>query len=458
MPIEISKGLDLPIQGQPIQAIEPGKPVSQVALIADDYVGMKPKLLAQVGDSVKIGQPLFEDKKNPGVLFTSPAAGKVHSINRGEKRKFLSMIIDVDGGGMDIEKEARVSFQKFDSLEDLDRETAEQELVASGLWTGFRTRPYSKAPALGSSPSSIFVTAMDTNPLSAEPELVIANETENFVSGLTVITKFTEGKVFVCTRNDSRTPGDNVPNVVTEEFHGPHPAGLPGTHIHFLDPVGPNKTVWHINYQDVIAIGHLFRTGELKLDRVVAIAGPRVAKPGLYRTRMGAKIDDLTAGLIDDPGKGDAESRLVSGSVLCGRTVEEPVNFLGRHDLQVSALEEGTKREFFGWQKPGFNKFSITRIYAGAFGAGKRFKMNTNINGGHRSMVPVGTYERIMPLDVLPTQLLRALIVNDTDQAQALGCLELSEEDLALCTYVCPGKYDFGTILRENLTMIEKEG
>jgi len=453
MPFEIRKGLDLPIDGQPVQAIQPAGPVSQVALIGDDYVGMKPSLQVQVGDSVKIGQPLFEDKKTPGVIFTAPAAGKIVAINRGEKRKFLSIVIDVDGEGRDIACEAKVAFDKHDSLDALDRESAEKQLVASGLWTSLRTRPYSKVPTLGSSPNSIFVTAMDTNPLSAEPELVIGNETENFIAGLTVITKLTEGKVYVCTRNDSRIPGDKVPNVIHEEFHGPHPAGLPGTHIHMLDPVGPEKTVWQIGYQDVIAIGHLFRNGELLTDRVVSIAGPRVTKPGLYKTRLGAKIDDLTMGMIESD-----NNRLVSGSVLCGRKIEEPVNFLGRYDLQVTALEEGTKREFFGWQKPGFNKFSITRIYAGAFGAGKKFKMNTNINGGHRSMVPVGTYERIMPLDVLPTQLLRALIVKDTDSAQALGCLELAEEDLALCTYVCPGKYDFGSILRENLTLIEKEG
>lgn len=453
MPFEIRKGLDLPIDGQPVQAIQQAGPISQVALIGDDYIGMKPTLLAQVGDAVKIGQPLFEDKKTPGVIYTSPAAGKVASINRGEKRKFLSVIIDVDGGGKELESESRVSFQKFETLESLEREAAEKQLVESGLWSSFRTRPFSKVPELGSSPNSIFVTAMDTNPLSAEPELIIGEQKEHFVAGLTVITKLTEGKVFVCTRNDSRIPGDNVPNVITEEFHGPHPAGLPGTHIHMLDPVGPGKTVWHIGYQDVIAIGHLFTTGELMVERVVSIAGPRVTKPGLYRTRLGAKIEDLTMGMIDSD-----NNRLVSGSVLCGRKMEEPVNYLGRFDLQISALEEGTKRELFGWQKPGFDKFSITKIYAGAFGAGKKFKMNTNINGGHRSMVPVGTYERIMPLDVLPTQLLRALIVKDTDSAQALGCLELAEEDLALCTYVCPGKYDFGSILRENLNMIEKEG
>lgn len=446
MPYEIKKGLDLPIEGQPVQAIEPGKPASQVALLGDDYVGMKPTLLVQEGDSVKAGQPIFSDKKTEGVIYTSPASGKVTGVNRGQKRKFLSIVIDVDG-------EDKLTFQSHDSLGDLDRDTIQGQLVESGLWPAFRTRPFSRVPALNQDPSSIFVTAMDTNPLSAEPELIVSEHSEDFVSGLTVITKLTSGRIYVCTRNDSRIPGAKIPGVEFEEFHGPHPAGLAGTHIHFLDPVGPHKTVWHIGYQDVIAIGRLFSYGELMTQRVIAIGGPRVKKPGLYRCQMGCNIQHLVQGLVD----GD-DTRLVSGSVLAGRTAAEPVNFLGRYHLQITALEEGNKREFLGWQGPGFDKFSITRIYAGALAAGKKFKMTTNINGSKRSMVPVGTYERIMPLDILPTPLLKALIVSDTEQAQALGCLELDEEDLALCTYVCPGKYNYGTILRDNLTLIEKEG
>ena len=446
MAYEIKKGRDLPIDGQPVQAIEPGKPANQVALLGDDFIGMKPTLLVKVGDRVKAGQPVFLDKKTEGVQYTSPASGTVSSINRGAKRKFLSLVIDVEG-------DEKISFKSHNNLGDLDREAVESQLVEAGLWPAFRTRPYSRAPELGSQPNSIFVTAMDTNPLSAEPELIVSEHSDDFVSGLTLISKLTSGKTYVCTRNDSRIPGEKVPNVEFEEFHGPHPAGLAGTHIHLLDPVGPNKTVWHINYQDVIAIGHLFSTGELMTERVIAIAGPRINKPGLYRCRLGGKVSDLVDGLVE----GD-DTRLVSGSILAGRTAEEPVGYLGRFHLQVTALEEGNKREFLGWQGPGFNKFSITRIYAGAVAAGKKFKMNTNINGSKRSMVPIGTYERIMPLDILPTQLLRALIVGDTDQAQALGCLELDEEDLALCTFVCPGKYEYGTILRDNLTLIEKEG
>ena len=442
-----------------------------MALIGDDYHGMRPTLLVGVGDQVKIGQPVMSDKKTEGVVFTSPAAGTVRAINRGEKRKFLSMIIDVDG-------KDEVTFPTFSNLQALGHDAVRDNLLQSGMWPSFRTRPYSKSPVPGSVPRSIFVNAMDTNPLSAEPELIIDRHREHFVSGLSVITNLLResesaesgseseneseeavdknppvaGKVFVCAKNNSHIPGVEIDGVELEEFKGPHPAGLPGTHIHTLDPVNENKVVWTIGYQDVIAIGHLFTTGRLMVERTISLAGPLVKKPRLITTQLGACLDDIVAGELNSD-----NARVISGSVLCGRKSEEFVNYLGRYHNQVSAIEEGTHREFLGWQKPGVDKFTVTRLYAGSM-LNKTFDMTSNLNGGHRSMVPIGTYERVMPLDILPTQLLRALLSGDTETAQALGCLELDEEDLALCTFVCPGKYDYGSTLRENLTVIEKEG
>ena len=385
-------------------------------------------------------------KKNPGVIYTSPGCGKVTEINRGEKRRFESLVIELDGDDQE-------TFEKFDALDGLDRSVIKQNLLTSGLWTALRTRPFDKVPHPESEPHSIFVTAMDTNPLSAEPELVIAEHADLFVAGLNVVKQLTSGKTFVCTRDDSRVPGEDIAGVEFARFDGPHPSGLVGTHIHYLDPVNPEKTVWHLNYQELIAIGHLFTTGELMTERVVAMGGPLVEDPGLYRTRVGACLDQLVQGRVDLE-----NARVISGSVLNGHISSHPVNYLGRYDLQVTVLEEGNKREFLGWQGPGFDKFSVTNIYAGSLAAGKKFNMTTSTGGSTRAMVPVETYERVMPLDMLPTQLLRALITADTDLAQSLGCLELSEEDLALCTYVCPGKYDYGHILRQNLNQIEKEG
>lgn len=445
----IKKGLDIPISGQPVQDISNAPAASTVALLGDDYVGMRPKLHVAEGDKVKLGTPLFNDKKTDGVVYTSPAAGTVKEINRGAKRRFLSIVIDVDG-------DAAETFESFNSLSDLNREKVQDLLIKSGLWTALRTRPYSKVPLPGTEPHSLFVTAIDSNPLAPEPEMIIESQKENFVSGLTVLSKLTLGKTYVCTREDSTVPGENVPNVSFAQFAGPHPSGLVGTHIHFLDPVNENKTVWHINYQDVIAVGHLFTTGKLTTERIISLAGPRVENPRLLRTQLGACIDGLVEGNADLD-----NARIVSGSVLTGRQVESPENFLGRYHNQVSVLEEGTKREFLGWQLPGPDKYSVTPIYAGSW-LKKLFPMTTSSGGSKRAMVPMGTYEKVVPMDILPTQLLRSIIVGaktgDTEEALKLGVLELDEEDLSLCTYVCPGKYDYSSILRDNLTLIEKEG
>lgn len=444
----IKRGLNLPISGEPEQRIEVGPTVRQVALVGDDYVGMKPTMLVAEGDAVALGQPLMEDKKNPGVLFTSPAAGKVAAINRGAKRKFESLVIDVEG-------DAKVDFPGVgkESVDSMDRDTVVAQLVLSGLWTSLRTRPYGQIPALSSQPHSIFVTAIDTNPLAADPAVVIKGREEAFQVGLKVIDRLTDGKVYLCKGEQGAIPGGGG-KVQAEVFSGPHPAGLVGTHIHFLDPVGPGKTVWYLNYQDVLAIGAFFLTGELDPRRVVSLAGPVVTRPRLVETRLGASLDELVAGELTQ----GLECRVISGSVLCGRAAKAPCQFLGRYHLQVSVLQEGNEREFLGWQKPGFDKFSVTKVFASAMLAGKKFPFTTSTGGSERAMVPLGTYEKVMPLDILPTQLLRALIVRDTEDAQRLGVLELEEEDVALCTFVCPGKYEYGSLLRDNLTTIQREG
>lgn len=445
----IKRGLDVPISGEPEQRIEPGPRVSRVALVGEDYIGMKPTMLVAQGDTVRLGQPLMEDKKNPGVLFVSPAAGRVEAINRGAKRRFESLVIEVEGA--DAVEFPGVGQASVDSL---DRTTLVGHLVLSGLWTALRTRPYGQVPQVGSTPHSIFVTAIDTNPLAADPAVVLAGREEQFAVGLAVLSKLTEGKVFVCRSPRVKVPAVSEPRVQVEVFQGPHPAGLVGTHIHLLDPVGPGKTVWYLGYQDVIAFGAFFLTGQLDTRRVVALGGPVVGRPRLLETRLGACTDDLVAGEL----AAGIDARVVSGSVLCGRSAAAPVNFLGRYHQQISVLQEGNQREFLGWQGPGFGKYSVTKIYASALSRDMKFPLTTSTGGSERAMVPLGTYEKVMPLDILSTQLLRSLIIRDTDQAQRLGALELEEEDVALCTFVCPGKYEYGTLLRDNLTTIQREG
>ncbi|WP_372759221.1 Na(+)-translocating NADH-quinone reductase subunit A [Litorivivens sp.] len=443
--IKISKGLDLPITGAPAQHIDAGPKVRTVAVVGFDYVGMKPTMEVSVGDRVKTGQLLFTDKKTPGVRYTAPATGVISAINRGERRVLQSVVIDV-------EEDDYVDFGKVDAgqIGSLEESALRDKLVESGLWCALRTRPFSKTPALDAKAAAIFVNAMDTRPLAGDPQVVIGEYREDFVNGLAALSRLS-GKVFVC-----KAPGADIPEaagVTTEEFAGPHPAGLPGTHVHYLLGASSKQVAWTVDYQDVIAIGKLLTTGNLWTERVVALAGPQVDNPRLLRTRLGVHLEELVAGQVKAE-----DNRIISGSVLGGRTARGPVAYLGRYHTQVSVLKEGTEREFMGWLSPGTQKHSTLRIYLSQFAPKRLFNFNTNTNGSERAMVPVGVYENIMPLDILPTQLLRSLIVGDTQMAQSLGALELDEEDLALCTYVCPGKYEYGPILRENLTRIEHEG
>lgn len=444
--ITIKKGLDLPISGVPRQEISDGQPVRTVALVGYDYHGMKPTMLVREGDRVKLGQPVFSDKKNEGVTYTAPAAGTVKAINRGAKRVFQSLVIELEG-----EDEVTFDATPADKLAELSTEALRSLLIESGFWTAFRTRPYSKAPAIDSKPKAIFVQAMDTNPLAADAAKIIATDSDAFVTGLSILTRLTEGKVWVC-----KAPGASIPtadNVSVEEFGGVHPAGNPGTHIHFLEPVHANKVVWTIGYQDVMALARLVTTGRLSTERVVALGGPQVKEPRLVRTRLGASLEELTR---DELGEG--ESRLISGSVFGGRGGLSEVAYLGRFHTQVSVLKEGRDRPMLHYLRAGVDRHSVLNLYVSKLAKGKLFNFTTSTNGSERAMVPVGQYERVMPLDVLPTQLLRALIVGDLDTAEKLGALELDEEDLALCTYVCAGKYEYGPILRDNLTRIEAEG
>lgn len=452
MLINTKKGLDLPITGEPEQVIyNNAGMVRSVALLGPDYVGLKPSLKVAEGAKVKLGDVLIADKQYPEVVYTSPGAGVVRAINRGERRALNSIVIELNGNDA-------VKFKAYPAvkLAELTREQVRENLLASGLWTSLRTRPYSRVPDPASTPHSVFITAIDTSPLAARPDVVIAGRAADFQNGLVVLSKLTEGRLFLC-----KAPGANIETLAlaqleVAEFDGPHPAGLVGTHIHYLDPVGPTKTVWHLDYQSVMAIGSLFTTGKLNVERVVSLAGPLVSHPRLVKTRVGANLSDLAKGQL----VADQEPRIISGSVLHGHKAEGWSDFLGRFHNQVSVIAENREREFMGWIVPTGHKYSFLNVLLSSLPKqrGRKFAFSTTKFGSPRAIVPVGVFEDVIPLDVLPTQLLRYLIVGDTDMAQALGALELDEEDLSLCTFVDPGKHDFGPVLRKNLTQIEKEG
>lgn len=450
--IKVKRGLDLPIAGSPSQTIEDGREVAHVAVLGPDYIGMRPTMEVREGDRVAPGQTLFTDKKTEGVRHVAPAAGEVVAINRGEKRRLLSVVIRIDETPEERERSLYEAVAP-DRLASLPREEVVERLVASGLWTAFRKRPFSRTPAIGEKPLNIFVTAIDTHPLSADPALIVNERAEDFASGLKVLGTLTPGRVHVCQAPGVELPGADLKGVEQTVFAGPHPAGLAGTHIHFLSPVGIGRQVWHLGYQDVIAIGALFARGVLDTRRVVAIGGPAAVRPRLVRTRLGASLEELLEGEIES----GYPVRTISGSVFGGSTAEGPTAFLGRYHNQISLIEESHQRTLLGWLSPGFDRHSTTGIYASRITRPASFRPNTSTNGSERAMVPIGAYEQVMPLDILPTQLLRSLIVGDIEVAMQLGCLELDEEDLALCTYVCPGKYEYGPILRDNLTTIEKE-
>jgi Na+-transporting NADH:ubiquinone oxidoreductase subunit A len=451
MSIRIRKGLDLPIEGTPEQRVEAAGDVARVAVLGVDFVGLKPTMKIAEGDHVRLGDTLFLDKRDPRIRFTAPGAGTVEAIHRGPRRVLQSVVIRLD--------ENKEKALEFDSAPPggpgaMDEQSVRDKLLVSGLWTAIRTRPYSKVPLADERPDAIFVAAMDTNPLAADPVVAMAGLEEDFATGLSVLLLLTDGPLYVTKWPGAPIPVPEAERIRVEEFEGPHPAGLVGTHIHFLHPVSATRRVWHAGYQDVIAMGKLFTTGRLWVERIISLAGPVVTRPRLLRTRIGASTEDLVRDELPR-----TECRVVSGSVLDGRQAHNWSAFLGRYHTQVSVLAEGRHRQFLGWIAPGRDKFSATNVFASSFGRKKRrFAFTTSQQGSPRAMVPIGSYESVMPLDVLPTQLLRALLVRDTDLAQQLGCLELGEEDLALCSFVCPGKYDYGPVLRANLEQIEKEG
>ncbi|WP_425052361.1 Na(+)-translocating NADH-quinone reductase subunit A [Psychromarinibacter sp. S121] len=442
----LSKGLDMPVLGAPGDTIEDGAQIRTVAILGADYIGLKPRISVQEGDVIAAGAPILAHKDTPEVQVTAPVSGRVRAINRGARRALVSIEIEVDATAAEP-----VDFSG--TGDSTSRGGLAEKLCAAGLWTSFRTRPYSKVPAPDATPAAIYVTAMDSEPLSADAALIIGEDPAAFADGLAAVAKLTDGTTYLCHEIGADIPGADVEGVVAAGFSGPHPAGLAGTHMHFLEPPSATKTVWTIGYHDVISIGRLLQTGRLDSRRTVALTGPLCRRPRLVRTVAGASMTDLCAEDLAT----DTPVRIISGSILSGRGGEGPTAYLGRYARQVTLIEEDHKQIPMGWIRPMPSKYAVQPVLGSALSR-KLYALTSNLNGGRRAMVPIGTFERLMPQDFLPTQLLRSLLVMDTDTAQALGALELDEEDVALCGFACPAKYEYGIALRDSLTKIEKEG
>ena len=449
--IKIKKGLNIPINGEPAEEINDSKNSRSVAILGDDYVGMKPTMLVEVGNEVRLGQALFEDKKNPGVIFTSPAGGKVEAINRGERRALQSVVIEI------AKDEESLEFKSFseNELAETTSDEVRKQLINSGMWTSFRTRPYSKIPPIDSSPSSLFISALDTEPLSPNPEKIINQKKDSFDFGLLVLKTLLDCPIHISIAEESNLSISEDDNIKLHTISGPHPAGLVGTQMHFISPASLSNINWSIGYQDLIAIGQLFKTGKIDVERIISIAGPQVNNPAYFKTRLGACSDEITAGELTQ-----RENRVISGSVISGREAIGPYAYLGRYHNQISVVAEPNSkdREFMNWLTPGPRKFSKIPLFLSSLFPNKIFKFKALMNGSDRPIVPIGVYEEVLPLNLLPAMLLRNIVLMDTEKIQALGGLELDEEDLSLCSFVCPGKYDFGSLLRAGLTKIEIEG
>ena len=443
---KLRKGLDVPVLGAPGDGIEDQEAVHTVAVLGQDYIGLKPRLAVQEGDVVAAGAPILAHKDTPEVQVTAPVSGRIKAINRGARRVLVSVEIEVDPAAAEPLDFSQVG-------DDSTAAGVAERLCASGLWTSFRTRPYSKVPAADATPAAIYVTAMDSEPLSADAAVIINDDPAAFARGLAAVALLTEGKTYLCQETGASIPGADLPGITAVAFSGPHPAGLAGTHMHFLEPPSASKTVWTIGYHDVIAIGRLMLTGKLDSRRIVALTGPMCSRPRLVRTIAGASMTELCAADLT----GLEQVRVISGSILSGRAGQGATAYLGRYARQVTLIKEDREQIPMGWIRPMASKYAVQPVLGSAL-SNKLYALTSNLNGGRRAMVPTGTFETLMPQDFLPTQLLRSLLVMDTDTAQALGVMELDEEDLALCGFACPAKYEYGIALRDSLTKIEKEG
>jgi len=437
--IKISKGLDLPISGAPINIVSDEPKVSSVAVLSNDFVGMKPTMLVKEGDSVKAGQKIFEDKKNIGVFYTSPCGGTVRNINRGDKRKFLSIELDIDDTNEEF---------KFFDMGNTSNEIKDC-LINSGYWNCFRTRPFNRTPNVNDVPNAVFINCCDSNPLSMDPYNIISLNEADFREGLKVLSQLFKCNMNLTYQNDNF----DISNEDFEyfQFKGPHPSGLSSTHISEIYPVNLNRTVWTINYQDIISIGFLKKNNKIRTSKLISLGGPSVHEPSLLNVRVGGNIDEICAGKLKP------NSRIISGSVLHGHESEGVMNYLGFYDSQISAIPDEVNNIFMNWLMPGSTLHSKLNVFISSFIKPKSFIFNTSIGGGDRAIVPISSYEEVIPMDILATQLLKALVVSDIDMAVDLGMLELVPEDLALCSYVCPSKYDYSSILMDNLNKLYQE-
>ena len=446
--ITLRKGLDINLQGKAQESLKTASLAEEYALSPLDFEGVTPKLLVQAGDEVKAGTPLFFNKYNERVIFTSPVSGKVAAVNRGEKRKVLSVTITPD---------AQQSYEEFTKLDlkSASREEIIELLLRSGLWPMIVQRPYGIIADPNDKPKAIFVSAFDSAPLAPDYNFVLREEQKNLQAGFDLLKKLTDGAVHLSVRAKAEGQMTQIKGVEQHTFQGKHPVGNVGVQIHHIDPVNKGEKVWTVNIQDVAIMGRLVNEGHVDMSRIIAVAGSEIEKPAYMRVIGGAKISSILKGNLKAQKEGD-KVRIISGNVLTGvQTSEE--GYLGFYSNMITVIPEGDKYELFGWIAPRFKKFSVSRSYFSWLCPKKEYKLDTNMNGGERPFVVSGLYEQYLPMDIYPVYLLKACLAGDIDKMENLGIYEVTEEDFALCEFVDPSKIEIQQIIRDGINLMIKE-
>lgn len=442
--IKLRKGLNIKLKGNAETVLETLPVPATVAIKPTDFPGLSPKLCVKVDQEIKAGDALFYDKYHPEVLFTAPCGGKVVSINRGERRKILEVVVETNNDAGFAE------FKKADP-QSLSGQEIKEQLLKSGMWPLIKRRPYGTVALPNEKPRDIFVTTFDTAPLAPDYNFILKNQMTAFQTGINALKKLTDGKVYLGVSGDSIFT--SVKNVEIRQFSGPHPAGNVGIQIHHIAPVNKGDVVWTINVQDVLFIGRLFETGKTDFRKIVALTGSEVEKPKYYQTTLGAPIQSIIDGKLKTA---DYNQRIISGNVLTGNKVKLQC-YLGFYDSQITVIPEGDEYELLGWGAPGINKFSASKTFFSSLFPKKEYELNANMHGGERAFVLTGQYEKLVPMDILPVYLLKAILVNDIDKMEQLGIYEVVEEDLALCEYACTSKIKVQDILRSGIDVMIKE-
>ncbi len=444
--IKLKKGFDIRLEGAAEKSLAGTINPLMYGVKPIDFPGLIPKLDIRPGDEVEAGTSLFHDKIRPEIKFTSPVSGKVVSVERGDRRKILEIIVERKGSGS-------VNFGKADP-EKLSEEQIKILLLNSGLWPCMRQRPYHVIANPADRPKSIFISGFDTAPLAPDFDFIMENlPVSLFRNGISALKKLTDGRINLVLRGDSE-PGkffENTPGIEISYFSGPHPAGNVGVHIHHLDPVNKGEVVWYINLQDVVSVGRLFEEGIYKPERLVALTGSEVIKPQYYKMISGGTVNQLVTDNVK-PGN----LRYISGNVLTGTKITS-TGYLGFYDSQITVIPEGNYYEMFGWASPGIKKFSFSKTFLSSLFPKHSYKLDTNFHGGERAFVVTGQYEKVVPMDIYPMQLFKAILAGDIDMMENLGIYEVAEEDFALCEFICPSKIEIQSVVRRGLDMMRKE-